>query len=146
MKFFADTSFLANLYLDQSLGALARQIQTKHQLVASLTPLVQMEMHLAALRQAAGGTAGWKDFQTDVREGRLIIEPISWERLIDQAEALAVQHRREVQPGTLDALHVASALHLGATHFISFDELSRQRAFARAVGLKLLPQRLPRGG
>ena len=54
MKFFADTSFLANLYLDQSLVALARQIQTRHKLVASLTALVQMEMHLVALRQADG--------------------------------------------------------------------------------------------
>jgi len=143
MKFFADTSFLANLYLDQSLAVLARQIQTRHKLVASLTTLVQMEMHLVTLRQADGGVLGWQRFQADVREGRLIVEPISWERLIDQAEALAMQHRRQVQPGTLDALHVASALHLGATHFISFDELSRQRVFARAVGLKLLPQQLP---
>jgi predicted nucleic acid-binding protein len=36
--------------------------------------------------------------------------------------------------GTLDTLHVASALELGAERFWTFDE--RQAKLARAVGLK----------
>jgi hypothetical protein len=32
---------------------------------------------------------------------------------------------------------------MGATHFLSFDHRSRQRAFARAVALKALPEQIP---
>lgn len=141
MKFFADTSYLANLYLDQALKPLARQIRDKFRLVATLTPLVRMELRLTVLHQAEESDA-WNEFERELHAGKLVLEPVPWERLIDQSLTLAMRHNREVKPGTLDALHVVSALHLGATHFISFDVRSRQRAFARAVGLKLVPPQL----
>ena len=47
---------------------------------------------------------------------------------------LAQQHGTRLAPTTLDTLHVASALELGAERFWTFDE--RQRKLARAVGLK----------
>jgi predicted nucleic acid-binding protein len=142
MKFFADTSYLANLYLDEALKPLARQIRDRFKLVATLTPLVRLELRLAVLHQI-NESAAWRGFEADLQAGKLVLEPVPWERLIEAAQTLALRHSRQTKPGTLDALHVASALHLGATHFISFDVRSRQRAFARAVGLKLVPPQLP---
>jgi predicted nucleic acid-binding protein len=60
-----------------------------------------------------------------------------------QAESLAQQKGRRVQPDALDALHVVFAVNSGCTHFLSYDAHTRQRAFATACGLKVLPERLP---
>jgi hypothetical protein len=43
----------------------------------------------------------------------------------------------------LDSLHVVFAVNSGCTHFLSYDANTRQRAFAVACGLKVLPEELP---
>jgi predicted nucleic acid-binding protein len=48
---------------------------------------------------------------------------------------LAQQQATRIGMATLDTLHVASALELGADEFWTFDE--RQAKLARAVGLKV---------
>ena len=61
--------------------------------------------------------------------------------LSEQAQQLSKQHAARIGCRTLDILHVAFALEIASAFFVSFDR--RQRQLAKAVGLKVLPQRLP---
>jgi hypothetical protein len=58
-------------------------------------------------------------------------------QLFDRATALSRKTTATLGTRTIDLLHVAAALELGAQYLYSFDE--RQRKPARMVGLKLNP-------
>jgi len=73
------------------------------------------------------------NFQRD-RESRVWVEVNLPERSFDRCIQLVQQYSVRVPMSTLDSLHVACALELGAERFWTFDE--RQRKLARAVGLK----------
>ena len=144
MRFDADTSFLGNLYFGgERFSALAKRIQSRFHLVAEVSSLVRLELRLSVLRNVAARSSGWDAFLQDVEEGKFLLQTVNWEQLHVQAESLASQKGRSLSLGTLDTLHVAAALQLGVTHFISFDTVSCQRGFARACGLKLLPKDMP---
>lgn len=73
------------------------------------------------------------NFQRD-RESRVWTEVSLPERALDRCIQLVQQYSVRVPMATLDTLHVASALELGAERFWTFDE--RQAKLARAVGLR----------
>lgn len=73
------------------------------------------------------------DFLSDLETGLLCpVEP-SWPDVFKLAASLAVATVARCGNRTLDTLHVASAVMLGAKMFYSFDV--RQRALAAVVGL-----------
>jgi predicted nucleic acid-binding protein len=74
-----------------------------------------------------------REFQHE-REARFWMEVSLPEMAFDRCFQLAQQYAGRIAVGTLDTLHVASALELGAERFWTFDE--RQAKLARAVGLK----------
>jgi hypothetical protein len=49
----------------------------------------------------------------------------------------------KLKAGTLDTLHVAHALHLGCTRFLSFDNDSNARILAASCRLKVFPELTP---
>jgi predicted nucleic acid-binding protein len=73
------------------------------------------------------------DFQSD-RESRVWVEVGLPEMAFERCIELAKQYGTRIGMATLDTLHVASALELGAERFWTFDE--RQAKLARAAGLK----------
>jgi predicted nucleic acid-binding protein len=73
-------------------------------------------------------------FETD-RKLHLFLEQDTPERAFDLAVEFARKHVPTLGCRTLDTLHVASALELGADEFWSFD--GPQKKLARAVGLKV---------
>jgi predicted nucleic acid-binding protein len=76
------------------------------------------------------------DFEEDFRSGALFVVDALWRRTLDLATTLSDRHTAKTGTRTLDVLHVASAITLGATHFVTYDE--RQRSLAKIVGLRLL--------
>jgi uncharacterized protein len=76
------------------------------------------------------------DFDADIEEGRIALVDMLWRRTLDLATELSKRHTLRLGTRALDVLHVASALTLESTHFVSYDE--RQRALAKAAGLRLL--------
>jgi predicted nucleic acid-binding protein len=78
-----------------------------------------------------------EDLQQDLASGLLVAQPHLWGKLVREAESLAEHHTPVIGARSLDILHVAAALVLGATEFCTFD--TRQGKLARAAGLHVPP-------
>jgi hypothetical protein len=107
--------------------------------------MVRLEFRLGCLWEASRQD-GWRRFLEDEESGSAVLLPVKWDELLSGLEVRILQHGKEARPDLLDGLHVLAALQCGATHFLSFDSRTRQRRFARACGLKLLPERVPGEG
>jgi len=96
---------------------------------------VQLAVHrkLIDAETARGALA---DLEDDISEGRLSLVDALWRRTLDLGAGLSAQHTAKLGTRSLDVLHVATAVVLGATHFVSYDQ--RQSDLAKAVGLKTL--------
>ena len=141
MKVFADSSFLYNAYCeDQSFSALARRLMDDFSVNSSVA--VFLEFKLGALRENKYAK-GWAALQKAVENQRVKEVGVDWEKLFSEFIPAVLQFGKKSQPYLIDGLHVLAARQIGATHFFSFDHRSRQRAFARQIGLKVLPERLP---
>lgn len=75
-------------------------------------------------------------FDDDLREGRYHQADLLWRATLNRAAELSRSHSANLGTRSLDVLHVASALELGARWFVTYD--ARQCGLARAVGLKSL--------
>ncbi len=74
----------------------------------------------------------------DINAGRLERCRFNEGAVYRRAETLSRHYTATVGARTLDILHVAVALEIGSTRFVSFDQ--RQRAIAKKAGLKVLPK------
>lgn len=140
MIFFADTSFFCQVAWSQRYTAAVEKLRQKHRLCPLASDLVAAEFHCAALRHCP---QAWAEWQASAGDWYAKPAPaVDWPAVFDRCQRLLAVHS-DSQPAGVDAVHVATAVWLGATHFISFDENSRQRRFARAAGLRLVPDRIP---
>jgi predicted nucleic acid-binding protein len=71
--------------------------------------------------------------QSDVKEGLYRHAAVDWADVHQIAERLAFQHTPKGGHRSFDILHIATALHLGATEFLTFD--GNQKKLAEAEGL-----------
>lgn len=79
--------------------------------------------------------------ETDLAAGIFTKRDVSQTDLYRKARELSKKHTPQIPARSLDILHAAAALELGADTLCSFD--LRQRDLAHATGLKLLPKRMP---
>ena len=77
------------------------------------------------------------DLQTDLDTGALVVASVDWADVHRLAERLSAKHTRANGHRAFDVLHVATALHLGAREFLTFDV--NQRKLAAAEKLKAKP-------
>jgi hypothetical protein len=140
---FADSSFLGSLYYPGGpYQSVAERLRTKLAGRFCYSAMVRLEFRLGSLWEASRQD-GWRRFLEDERQGHARLLPVKWDELLSGMDLRIRQCGREARPDLLDGLHVLAAVQCGATHFLSFDFRTRQRRFARACGLKLLPERLP---
>ena len=144
MVAFADTGFLASLYLKESTSAAARAAIQAVPVVLPFTPLVELELRNALNRAVqrqritmAQRDALWQDVAADIASGFLVPTPVASGHLYDKARQLSDRHTPTLGTRSLDLLHVAAALHLGSKTFFSFDD--RQRKAAASERLKVKP-------
>ncbi len=102
---------------------------------AELTNAVAQAQHRHIL-DAHGTRAAFAALAHDLAEGHLRLHDLLWRRALDRTAELSRTHTITLGTRTLDVLHVASALELGARTFVTYD--TRQAALAKAVGLKTL--------
>lgn len=74
--------------------------------------------------------------QADLTEGVIESVTVSWPDVFAMAEALSAAHGIGTLCRSLDTLHVALALELGATEFCAFD--LRQSLMPAAAGLAVI--------
>ena len=140
MAYYADTSFLVSLYVQDAFSTRAHAWLAAHPVALPLTEFGRTELRNALTRLVFTGAstsqqnaAAWQLVEEDVKQGRLTVTAVSWADVFSHAEQLVAQHTAQLGARTLDIVHVASAQILGAADFVSFD--SRQASLASAVGL-----------
>ncbi len=138
MSAYADTSFLASLYIADSNSAAAVSEMARLSLPIFVTPLGELELEnaiqLRVFRNQIAATyrRPFAAFRADVEAGVLAMKPMS-EAMYTEARKLASRWTPRLGTRTLDILHVAAALVLEADSFHTFDD--RQKKLAKAAGL-----------
>jgi predicted nucleic acid-binding protein len=137
-----DSSLLVSLYVRDG-NSLAAGERMSVRPEVWLTPLNRSELEHAIYRYVYRRRFGdfeallaWQKFEVDCAIGIWSIVPFpegAWMRSIE----LARQYGPLLGMRTLDSLHVACALELGAERFWTFDE--RQAKLAEMVGLNTKP-------
>jgi predicted nucleic acid-binding protein len=77
--------------------------------------------------------AALSKLQIDLVSGAVVLVPVDWADVVSIAERLSAQYTWTEGYRGFDLLHVATALHLGATEFLTFD--IKQKNLAQAEGL-----------
>jgi len=138
----ADTSFIFSLYGNDVHTPRALAWLKLKRRALTLTTLNEYEL-ANALRFAeyrkviAKGEANlfWSQFEADCASGRLIIKICNLANVVDEAKRISATHTLTGGHRGFDILHVATALHLGAIEFLTFD--AQQKKLAEAEGLKV---------
>lgn len=139
MSAYADSSLFVSLYIPDEHSPAARHLFAQHQRLW-LTPLHRAELAHAVARRLLQREISTIEVQTLYEklgrhcDARVWVEVAMPEMAFERCIELAEQHGTRIGMATLDTLHVASALELGAQEFWTFDE--RQAKLARAAGLK----------
>lgn len=138
MTIYPDTSFLFSRYLtDPHSSEVDRRLVQHPRLF--VTPFHRAELANAIFQQvfrgrvpAAGARLAYANFDQECADGIWVLNKLP-ERAFDTCVSLANRHVATLGVRTLDTLHVAVALELGATRFWTFDQ--RQARLAEAEGL-----------
>lgn len=150
MKHYADTSFIASLYLPNDSHftqacAIAEKLPDADGL--PLTPFGLLELRNVFARLEWKGTmhqadseALLRELKKDVETGFFSTSPLRAYVWMEAAMNAVATITPLTGTRTLDAMHVALARLHGAKAFISFD--TNQRRAALAAGLKLVPANL----
>jgi predicted nucleic acid-binding protein len=142
---YADTSFLYSLYVQQAHSAkAAAYMATADDAALPLTTLGRFELlnaiRLSVFRQQLNRRVAAIDVLTikaDIESGVLGVTSCDWAAVHAEAERLSAKHTAEGGHRSMDILHVATALSMGASEFLSFDR--NQARLASAEGLKVKP-------
>jgi len=147
---FPDTSFLCAFYRRQAnsppaaayFKALPETLHVSGLLVYEIRQSGRFQVWLHARDKTKGYSQAdcdraLADLQTDLDTGTLVVASVDWPDVHRLAETLSKRHTIAGGHRSLDVLHVATALHLGAREFLTFD--SNQRKLAGAEKFKVKP-------
>jgi len=144
VSIYADTSVLFSLYVTDANSPRADAWRQANPVPIGFTGFHRIELRnalsLAVFQQrltVAESLAAWQEVQQDLASGVLVAQPDLWAKLVQEAESLAEHHTPVIGARSLDILHVAAALVLGAMEFCTFD--TRQGKLANAAGLHVQP-------
>lgn len=144
MIHYADSTLLVKLYaLEPNSPAVSKLIIDCPGQIP-FTPIHHVEVRTAMRARRFRGeitpaqlAAALADLDSDLATRRWQIPELSLEAVFRRTEAVSAAQVEARGCRTLDLLHVASALELDASEFLSFDH--RQRQVAQAAGLKVRP-------
>lgn len=143
MSLYFDTSALLKLYTpERETARLSRWLQDQG-LPLVFTSLHELELfnslELKLFRKEISRSdveKSSKDIRGDVGRGVYFRPPISWNEVFTVSVGLSHSHTATEGYRSLDILHVASALVLNCSHFVTYD--NPQLRLARRSGLNVL--------
>ncbi len=142
MTAYADTAFLCSLHAPDAHTRRVVAWLQRHRAPLPFTGLHRLEfrnaLRLRVFRREI--TAEQRESAIQAMLSDLAAEVFTsaeppWPEVLLEAERLSAGHSENLGTRSLDILHVASALVLGARDFLTFD--LRQAALAKAAGLRL---------
>ncbi len=143
MKAYCDTSFLVSLYAPDANSEVSAAEMLRASTMLLITPLCELELvnalQLRLFRNeltAAETQAAYTAIQSDISAGIYSLQPLST-GIFEAAKRLSLKYVAKIGSRSLDVLHVAAALAMGAEMLLSFDD--KQRKLARAAGLRVAP-------
>lgn len=147
---YPDTSFLCALYVIQNNSAqaiahvqrMSEPIHVTGLLLYGFRQSVRLQTYLHRQDKHKGYPDAVADtalayLQANIASGSLVVVPTDMADVLAKAEHLSAQFTGTEGHRAFDVMHVATALHLGAREFLTFDD--RQRKLAIAAGLKVKP-------
>jgi predicted nucleic acid-binding protein len=150
MTAYPDTSFLCAFYVKQSNSLAATRYAAAMREPLYITALLAYEFrqslrfqvwrNLANPREGislADSQAALNQFDLDLAGGVAVLASCNYQDVFSRADALSNRHASSGGHRSFDMLHVATALHLGAREFLTFD--LNQRKLALAEKLKVKP-------
>ena len=148
MTAFTDTSFLCSIYRRQCFSPRANAFMARRGDPLSVSSLLLLEFRQSLRFQARlhskDKTKGvpkheanqmLKDLQSDLKAKVLEIVPVDWSDVHQIAENLSARYTEPNGHRLADILHVATALHLSAREFLTFDQ--NQKLLAEAAGMTI---------
>jgi predicted nucleic acid-binding protein len=146
MKAYPDTSFLCALYRLQAnspdaaayFGAMPEPLEVTSLLLYEFRQAVRFQIRLHRNDPSKGysrdeGAKMLADLKADLVSGDVVTVPAPWHQVHLAAERLSEWHTDACGHRSMDILHVATAIELGANHFLTFD--ANQKRLAEAEGL-----------
>lgn len=148
MNCFPDTSFLCSAYRTQIHSTKADAFMAKLTGPLPVSTFLLLEfrqsLRLQARLYVQDKTKGFpgheaalmlRDLQSDLTGKVLEVVPVEWADVHQTADRLSATYTEKNGHRLADIMHVATALHLGTTHFLTFD--GNQRLLAEAEGMKV---------
>lgn len=142
MSAYPDTGFLCSLYAPDAQTKRAAARMVRQPLPLPFVWLHQLELRNALRLRVFRGeiTRPQRDaalnlILADLATGVLTAVTPSHPGVMTESERLSATHSELLGTRSLDILHVAAALVLGATEFLTFDQ--RQARLAKATGLRV---------
>ncbi len=146
MKAYPDTSFLCALYRLQAnspdaagyFAAMPDPLEVTSLLLYEFRQAVRFQIRLHRHDPSKGysreeGAKMLADLKADLVSGDVITVPAPWHQVHLAAERLSEWHTDACGHRSMNILHVATAIELGATNFLTFD--ANQKRLAEAEGL-----------
>ncbi len=143
---YPDTSFLCALYVAQSTSVKALRFMKRQPTALISTSLLLYEfrqsLQFQVFRHSKDAKQGYamgvaqaaiSTLQSNISAGMFQQAQVDWADVHRIAERLAFKHTVKGGHRSFDILHVASAVHLGASDFLTFD--ANQKRLAEAEGL-----------
>jgi predicted nucleic acid-binding protein len=148
MIHYADTSFLCSSYRLQEHSVAANRMRQELAEPLHFTSLLEFEflqaIELQVWLHSRDKTKGYKrheadrmirDWESDIATGINRLVPFDMDAVLRYSRLLSGQTTAKGGHRTLDIFHVATAVHLGAKRYLTFD--TRQRALAQHAGLEV---------
>jgi predicted nucleic acid-binding protein len=146
MSVYPDTSFLCAMYREQSnsrrtdvwLDKRTQPMPVSTLLLLEFRQSIRFQIQLFGKDRSKGfssteGTAMLRALQTDLAAGVMEMVAPDWADVHRIAEELSSKHTITGGYRLADILHVATAIHLGADQFLTFD--ANQQRLAEAEGM-----------
>lgn len=146
---YPDTSFLCAFYVKQSnspaAAAHAATMKEPLHVAALLAYEFRQSLRFQVWRHSANpreglalvdAQAALSQFDADLTSGVAVLAPCHFQDVLRRAEDLSNRHTVSAGHRSFDVLHVATALHLGAREFLTFDTNQRQLAAAEGLAVK----------